>query len=80
MGEATDGSDQETHIGSEGSPDAEAPRGGTQGSGNPQAKGDRRQGSSHTEEEQGLGATKTRPLSRLTLAYTLRNGDALGTR
>jgi hypothetical protein len=50
-GEAIDGSDQETHIGSEGSANAEAAGGGTQGSGNPQAKGDRRQGRSHTEEE-----------------------------
>ena len=28
---------------------------GTQGSGNPEASGDRRQGGSYTEEEQGLG-------------------------
>ncbi len=43
-----DGSDQGTHIRSEGGTDAEAPRDGTQGGGNPQASGDRRQGRSHT--------------------------------
>jgi len=50
-----DGSDQGAHIRPEGGADAEAPRGGTQGSGNPEASGDRRQGGSYTEEEQGLG-------------------------
>ena len=50
-----DGSDQEAHIRPEGGTDAEAPRGGTRGSGNPEASGDRRQGGSYTEEEQGLG-------------------------
>jgi hypothetical protein len=42
------GSEQGTYTRSEGGTDAEAPRNGTQGSGNPQASGDRRQGCSHT--------------------------------
>ena len=50
-----DGSDEEAHIRSEGRTNAEAPRGGTQGSGNTQATGDRRQGRSDTEKEQSLG-------------------------
>ena len=50
-----DGSDEEAHIRSEGRTNAEAPRGGTQGSGNAQATGDRRQGRSDTEKEQSLG-------------------------
>ena len=50
-----DGSDQGAHIRPEGGADAEAPRGGTKGSGNPEASGDRRQGGGYTEEEQGLG-------------------------
>jgi hypothetical protein len=46
-----DGSDQEAHIRPEGRTDAQAPRGGTQSSSNPQATGDGSQGRSYTEEE-----------------------------
>jgi len=46
-----DGSDQRTYIRSEGGTDTEAPRNGTQGSGNTQASGDRRQGRSHSSKE-----------------------------
>ena len=43
-----DGSNQEAHIRSKGSADAEAAGGGTQGSGNPEAKGHRGKGGCHT--------------------------------
>jgi hypothetical protein len=56
-----DGSDEEAHIRSEGRTNAEAPRGGTQGSGNTQATGDRRQGRSDTEKEQSLGGYQSAP-------------------
>jgi hypothetical protein len=56
-----DGSDEEAHIRSEGRTNAEAPRGGTQGSGNAQATGDRRQGRSDTEKEQSLGGYQSAP-------------------
>src|SRR5688500_14219870 len=46
-----DGSYQEAHIRPEGRTDAQAPRGGTKSSSNPQATGDGSQGRSYTEEE-----------------------------
>jgi hypothetical protein len=56
IGGGDDGSNQEAHIRSKGSADEEAAGGGTQGSGNPEAKGHRRKGGCHTQEEQeGLG-------------------------
>jgi len=56
IGGGDNASNQEAHIRSKGSADEEAAGGGTQGSGNPEAKGHRRKGGCHTQEEQeGLG-------------------------
>ena len=67
-----DGSNQEAHIRSKGSADAEAAGGGTQGSGNPEAKGDRRQGGCHTQEEQeGLGRNSPASLRPVPMMVSL---------
>jgi len=47
-----DGSNQEAHIRSKGSANEEAAGGGTQGRGNPEAKGHRRKGCCDTQEKQ----------------------------